>query len=373
MPDIKKLFQKGEPEINTGSPFYINHIGALDGLRALACLMVVCSHSLIPAGFLPNTFRYNLFLNGVDKLGVMLFFTLSGFLMSYLYLSKGFSTKNVWQYIVSRFSRIYPLFFCVIFLHWVYFYLGYTSPSPSISFVEMDSEGFWLHLFFLKGEGVFWTISTEFRFYAFFILVWGAYSLLLRKPAVLYSLLFSGFILLSMVKYDVQQIHLLYSLHLFLAGTIAGDIYARHHEKLQNALCGYEFFIFATLFFLSFPNIYQYFFLEEHLRFQDEMTAIICACLIISAASGGPLVQAIMGNKLARWLGAISFSVYLLHRPILAFFKAFIDAHQLPSNIGMFFIYLVITIAISAASYYTIEATSRKALKKLLIKTTGDK
>lgn len=364
----KETNQHDEPEDISGSSHHKTHIDALDGIRAMACFMVVVGHAT-QAGFFPDTFRYNLFLVGIDKLGVMLFFTLSGFLISFLYLSKECSKKNLWQYVVSRFSRIYPLFIFVIFLHWLYFYIGFEPPSSEISFVQMTTADFWKHLFLLKGDGVFWTVSTEFRFYAFFVFIWVIYATFLKKPAILHSLLFAGFILLSMMKYDTQQIHLLFSLHFFLAGTIAGDLYARYHESLKNALSGYEFFIFFPLFFLSFPNVYEYVFSGQQApRFQDGMNAIIYACLVLYAATGKKAIQLILGNPLTRWLGAISFSVYLLHRPLLAFFKAFIDAHELSPNILLFFVYLIITIAIGATSYYAIEITSRKGLKKLLLR-----
>lgn len=50
---------------------------AADGIRGLACLLVLCTH--LPGFFLPD---YGKYVTGTGKYGVWLFFVLSAFLLT---------------------------------------------------------------------------------------------------------------------------------------------------------------------------------------------------------------------------------------------------------------------------------------------------
>jgi peptidoglycan/LPS O-acetylase OafA/YrhL len=52
-------------------------------------------------------------------------------------------------------------------------------------------------------------------------------------------------------------------------------------------------------------------------------TMLGAAVLVIVAAFWGPVV-AFLTTRLVQWLGRISFSIYLIHFPILIFFNAFV-------------------------------------------------
>lgn len=77
-------------------------INTLHGLRGIAALTVVVGHA---RGFadlpIPQT---------APAMGVMLFFALSGFLMTHLYLDKSAGRASVMEFLVNRFARVWPLF-----------------------------------------------------------------------------------------------------------------------------------------------------------------------------------------------------------------------------------------------------------------------
>jgi len=83
---------------------------ALTGIRAVAAFMVFFHH--LPLNLEPG------FLIGLQLsfyTGVTLFFVLSGFLITHRYYGKiELSRKYAWNYLVNRFSRIYPLYFLVL-------------------------------------------------------------------------------------------------------------------------------------------------------------------------------------------------------------------------------------------------------------------
>src|SRR5271155_4709859 len=69
-------------------------IPALDGLRGFACLLVLFSHAGW-AGLCPR-------LPIAGHLGVMVFFTLSGFLMAYLYMPGRLSMRYWLAFLLRR-------------------------------------------------------------------------------------------------------------------------------------------------------------------------------------------------------------------------------------------------------------------------------
>ena len=93
------------------------HFKALDGLRGVAVLLVLLSHSSNA-----NLFFHE-FLNfqRIGKVGVYLFFVLSAYLLdrqiALAFMTKK-SSKGYWKnYFLRRFLRIYPLFVVALILH----------------------------------------------------------------------------------------------------------------------------------------------------------------------------------------------------------------------------------------------------------------
>ena len=78
------------------------HFPILDGLRGVAAMAVVVSHSA-GLGFLPE------YIVGLGQLGVATFFALSGFLMAHLYLRRSFTAGELKTYSIARVARILSL------------------------------------------------------------------------------------------------------------------------------------------------------------------------------------------------------------------------------------------------------------------------
>ena len=91
-------------------------IPALTGLRFVAAATVAYAHFAEGSGFAPFGLR-----SPISVIGMPLFFTLSGFIVHYVYAG---SFAQSWRAAVpafafARFSRLYPLFFAILL-----FYLG---------------------------------------------------------------------------------------------------------------------------------------------------------------------------------------------------------------------------------------------------------
>lgn len=117
---IKELDAANPIETKEGKANTIN-FPALDGLRAIAYLMVFGSHTLpfslaefgLPTSLDPLFLTYRI---GVGAYGVTLFFALSSFLITTLLIEERdrTGTVNIKDFYVRRLLRIWPLYFAII-------------------------------------------------------------------------------------------------------------------------------------------------------------------------------------------------------------------------------------------------------------------
>lgn len=135
----------------------------LDGLRAVACLLVYFGHLALnpswgPVGVLGYT-------------GVHLFFVLSGYLMFGPFLGAFLGTRPWpgWRgYAIRRFTRIYPPYFvALVIFSWMRYLDGNHPPGPG-SFI---SHALLVFNFtdvteFYRILAVFWSLAIEAQFYA---------------------------------------------------------------------------------------------------------------------------------------------------------------------------------------------------------------
>jgi len=93
---------------------------SLNGLRFIAALLVIFHHiEQIKFYFkMENLWVTSPFIGVIGKLGVVLFFVLSGFLITYLLLAEehSFKTINVKNFYFRRMLRIWPLYFLIVAL-----------------------------------------------------------------------------------------------------------------------------------------------------------------------------------------------------------------------------------------------------------------
>ena len=224
-------------------------IRKLNSLRAIAALMVLVSHYSNSTNFLNGVLGH-----GSGQIGVMIFFVLSGFLMSFLYLNKGFEVKT---YIVSRLARVLPLFVFVVLLS----FFSQQIFINGVFYKVLDVNSLISHLFLLSGVSVLWTIPTEIQFYILFIpLCW----LFIYNKIYMYTLLFIVFFILYFLnfpnpQYDIDNIlisgYIFRSLPYFFIGIIFGQLYLKLNTsflKLQS-----NFYVLVIpIILIAYPEIY---------------------------------------------------------------------------------------------------------------------
>jgi peptidoglycan/LPS O-acetylase OafA/YrhL len=159
-----------------------SHIPELDGIRAVAILLVLCDHLLggwrMPesvASAIPRSLK---FVAGHGWLGVDLFFVLSGFLITGILLDSKENAGYFQTFYARRVLRIFPLYFAVIAVMW----LGYPHAGKyfALSLMFLANFSYAFAVPEPHGPGVFWSLAIEEQFY----LLWPMLIRFLSRRAV---------------------------------------------------------------------------------------------------------------------------------------------------------------------------------------------
>ena len=141
---------------------YFLEIRKLNALRGLAAIIVFITHFSDITNWLDGALS-----GGSGAYGVMLFFLLSGFLMSYLYLGQEFNKVNIKRYFLARVARVVPLYLIVVLSSYLLSIGDYNSLYNISNHNTLIG-----HLLFVYGESVLWSIPPEIQFYFIFIIFW---------------------------------------------------------------------------------------------------------------------------------------------------------------------------------------------------------
>jgi peptidoglycan/LPS O-acetylase OafA/YrhL len=147
-----------------------NYFAALTGLRAIAAFMVYMHHF----NPFPKSDHLISFYGVANEMhiGVTVFFVLSGFLISYRYYGNiEFNRKALWKYFQNRIARIYPMYFFITTITFIFIYVNHEYPE----FTTSELIGIYIsNISFLKGFfdgmkftgiGQGWSLTVEACFY----------------------------------------------------------------------------------------------------------------------------------------------------------------------------------------------------------------
>jgi len=203
-----------------------SHFQALDGLRGIAVLIVLLSHSSNANLF----FHRMLNFQKIGKVGVYLFFVLSAYLLDRqiaIVFKSGNSSVLYWKnYVLRRFLRIFPLFIIALILYWCSTLLGIRTVIDKFSDIPA-------HILLNKGEGLFWSIPVEFKYYILSpFLMWFCHRVLKwnsSKIFLCFMFLIASSILIEH-HYKLKIISTFRYLPIFLTGTMI-SIFELTEEK----------------------------------------------------------------------------------------------------------------------------------------------
>jgi len=324
-------------EVAGGDVKQRDDIPALAGLRGLAAYIVFVSHFTNQTGFLGGALGH-----GAGQVGVMLFFALSGFLMAHRYFDAQPSVSEVGRYAQSRAARVLPLYLLVVLAsfalpHWLY-------PVDSVGRLAE-------HLLMVKGVSVLWTIPVEVQFYALFPLFW---LVAVRFGRVAVALLCVALMVWIYAELPSRPYQLTSHAHFFLGGMLAAV--ALPLVSLRGRLADAAFLVSIAALALLLPGIREIVTGEKiasvaQTVWADPMYLLCCVAALLSSVRS-PLAGRLLGSGPAAFLGAISYSLYLLHLPILRLLASS-GVARTPDE--LFFVANIAVVVVAAASFYWIE------------------
>lgn len=333
-------------------------IRRLNSIRALAVMIVVLSHYTNESGIWDG-----LLGQGAGQLGVMLFFLLSAFLMAHLYFDSLPTVENIKKFAVARIARVLPLFLFVILASYFIYQLPFSGVQPYFYHIP-DAAALISHLLLLSGTSVLWSIPPEIYFYIVFACLWVARNLvgraILLVPVVL--LLFSFFIppqkapetwLFGLyVKLSVVQVY-----PYFCAGFLLGWLY--NHWQAPAFLSHHLFAVALAAIPLLYPNVLVALFGVTHGLWFDPRLLVFLATIFFVIVFLVPAKNWLLENRMGDFVGKISYSIYLLHYPVLLFMK---DLGFTQNAFGLMG-FIAVTFLISIISYKYLEVPARSWIK----------
>jgi peptidoglycan/LPS O-acetylase OafA/YrhL len=341
------------------------YLPALTGLRFWLAMWVIlhhiCGKGMMLEAWVNATlpdFAVQIIHGGY--LAVQTFFVLSGFVLARTYAHARWDRRSVGRFFTARFARIYPVY--LVSLVVVSPFIIEMLRRPSFSWMQR-SRLLAEYIFVLQGWrgslGVgwntpAWSLSCEFFFYLWFPVLfvllrnarWRAIAVALAAAILLPRLLdHAG------VPWDWKPI---YDLGDFASGIAAARIFALVETRRGWRRRGYWLYVPAALIGA---------WLIANPRFASETTGDLAMYLrplnvmaLLGFALGGGVVARALSVRVFDFLGKASYSMYVLHVPILWWLGRYLvhGKLHLPRPLGAS-IYFIVVIVASGYVYQWLE------------------
>ncbi|MFC0518286.1 acyltransferase family protein [Mucilaginibacter angelicae] len=378
---MEKAIEKDIKSTDKARVYFSN----LNGVRALAALMVVISHiELHKADFHVARIPYITILY-FGKTGVTIFFALSGFLITYLLLEekRNFSAVNFKAFYVRRMLRIWPLYFLLVIIGF-FIYPGQGS-----------STALWLSVFFMPNlafclqmlPDIFnpiWSIGTEEQFYIFhphFFRIKN-YKNMLYAFVIFILFMWTLQLTINHLKHT-NLIWKLFSQFFYYArfdNMMIGAVTAVLFHNTKYPTFNFKLQPLFNLMFKPYMQVilsitfvgYVYLYLTRNIGHGDVPLAIISSLLIVNLCQAETSIYTIK-SKALNFIGQISYGIYLLHKYPL--FLILYLVHHYISTMNMVMQNMIIYVAtiscaigLAALSYFGYEKpflTIKKRFQKI--------
>ncbi len=300
------------------------HIPALDGLRGLAILMVICYH------YFPSRSLFTIGWTGVD-----LFFVLSGYLITRKLLSTRGNSEYFRKFYRNRILRIFPLYYAVLIIFFLAIhFLAKTENLEALSYYTSHWLSFFIFLenwsFSLFGFPHdaylthFWSLAIEEQFY----LVWPFIIYFISSGRTRLILWFCTVIAVVIIRlliyfyfkeshYVINYVNTFCRMDSLVIGAILSQI-QESDFKIPQAWTNRISVIISVPLVASIIKLGNSWFSNPFMETIGYSCVAICfACLIHTASQNGSIVAAICKMRFLRFCGKISYGLYVFHWPVL--------------------------------------------------------
>ncbi|MBU0665008.1 MAG: acyltransferase [Proteobacteria bacterium] len=329
----------------------------IQGLRAIAIMAVLAFHynaELLPGGFI----------------GVDVFLVISGYLITSILISRkevGCNLSEILRdFYISRFKRIVPAYYALLVVVSVAAAILFIPDDFSYYRDSLEKSLYFYSNNYFAGFGDYfapatselpllhtWALALEMQFYLIMPLV------VLFIPAKwlrwLIPLGIVGLTLTAeyMIRVEGENQSTYFALYARVPEFLIGGWLALQKIGNQWSERRESFTAFTGLVLILLSAI----FITPDAPFPGILALLPCigASLVICAGKGWP--SKLLSWPVLVWLGAISYSLYLWHWPVLAFLRYYAGSYQLDLTLSAFFV--VATLVLSCCTYYFVEEVFR--------------
>ncbi len=293
-------------------------------------------------------------------LAVSVFFVLSGFVLARSYGETVWTSKSLTRYAIGRAARVYPVYALSILVVAPYIAVS-SAPEKSqlVANYVLLLQG-WTGKLAVQWNTPAWSLSCEIFFYLCFPLAAIAFTKLSARVTIAVACLIC---LLPALLWSVgtpDQFKPLIHLADFLIGVVASRAYGLLRPSLEGRGQWLYLPAAAVLYLLllhpvSLPALFD---------FNGILRPFIAIMLLGFALSGG-ILNRILSARLFVYLGKSSYSLYILHIPLLWWFKRWSPYWFAGSESFAACVYIIGALAVSAAVYSYIEEPANHFLRNL--------
>ena len=387
------------------------HYILLDGLRGVAALMVLWYHVFegfaFAKGSIIETFNHG-------HLGVDFFFLLSGFVISYAYDDRWFNDKSlksndksstnkkltIWSFFKRRLIRLHPMLVMGAFIGLICFFIQggvkwYGSSTP----LHWTLIAFVLTLFFIPAypgasydirgnaemfplNGPSWSLFFEYIgniLYALFIrkLSNKMLGLLVGVTGILWiwfvSFDISGYDMIG-IGWTLDAVNFFGGLLRMMFPFTLGMLMARNFRQKSKVKSQKTFFT-KNIFWISIIILFALFSVPYFPKTSNisvngiyELACIMIVFpLIVWIAASSDSAQSKFTLKLSKFLGDLSYPLYIVHYPVMYIFYAWLIKNQyftLGETWQMVILVLTVCIVLAYACLKLYDEPIRKRLSK---------
>lgn len=329
----------------------------ITGLRALAATMVVIIHT----GAFNDLGLIGLNITEAGLGGVAMFFVIAGFSVTQSFLSE----SNYKSYIVKRLVRIAPSYYLVLTITFLLILTGLIGiPHSGLDHGTVyDAKNYLMHLAFLSYLdkslsnsvlSVEWTLPIEVFWYfvlPLFILAGRSWKKLLAYLILTYVI---GDATKALLQHSEQvnpswlpTRHGFYFILGIMAHKYRGEVMGKWtHWNNYLVLAGVALFMLNVVF--SVGNTPRF--------------LAVATFLFICGYNGQfSVIKSIMEGRIMLFLGSISYSIYLVHFPIIYVLQTYLFT---PKAVTGFALVFALTVILSTLITRYLEGPVQKAFKR---------
>ena len=344
-----------------------SYFPALDGLRGIAILLVICCHNF---DFLPY-FEFG-------RVGVDLFFVLSGFLITDILLKTREKKNFLRNFYLRRVLKIFPVYYGALLLFFIIAPI-FQNAQVQYNYYQSNQPFLWLHLqnwlqyIHIQPEDSmvlshFWSLSVEAQFY----LIWPLMVLVVTNTRLLSQILILVVVICVLARFSSWSYFGAGSANFYfqhitrLDGICIGSLIAiwrlssYDQTKKRVLQLGLITLILQIILFAVSKTLVTF----PHFAFTGYtfIAASFGTIVFFAAEKRNFLSKIVLENAVIRFIGRISYGLFVFHWPILAMFKIYLLKNLADSGFSYQSGYLAIsllalatTVFISLISYYFFE------------------